>query len=196
MIWLLPLLHFWIRIVDRYWKGSWPPFVLHLNWLNNWNCNEDLFCTKTCLVSFVKPFHSLKLLKSYISTEWISYVCALLGLLLWVKKCHGLRFVWNKGIVVMKHMLIKMKIPTVTLFWQFKACVMCEIFLKSRHTCFFKASQRRKWNFNSERFWSQVINTIFAESEKKWCHYWQPGKSKPEKAYRFRLKVGILFWTL
>ena len=45
-------------------------------------CNQDLkvyFCTKTCLVPFVKPFHSFKLksvLYSYCLTKGISHVCA------------------------------------------------------------------------------------------------------------------------
>ena len=42
-------------------------------------CNQDLFCTKTCIVPFVKPFHSFKLksvLYSYCSTDRISHVCA------------------------------------------------------------------------------------------------------------------------
>ena len=48
----------------------------------------------------------------------------------------------------MKHMLMKIKIPTVTLFWQFKACVMCEIFLKSRHTImFFQGFSKKKVKF-------------------------------------------------
>ena len=38
--------------------------------------------------------------------------------------------------------LTKMKIQMVTLFWQFKACVMCEISLKSLYL--FKDSQGRK----------------------------------------------------
>ena len=44
-----------------------------------YTCNQDLFCTKTCLVPFVKPFLSFKLksdLYSYCSTERISHVCA------------------------------------------------------------------------------------------------------------------------
>ena len=42
-------------------------------------CSQDLFCTKTCLVLFVKPFHSFKLksvLYSYCLTERNSHVCA------------------------------------------------------------------------------------------------------------------------
>ena len=43
--------------------------------------NQDInvFCTKTCLVLFVKPFHSFKLksvLYSYCLTKGISHVCA------------------------------------------------------------------------------------------------------------------------
>ena len=43
--------------------------------------NQDVnaFCTKTCLVPFVKPFHSFKLksvLYSYSLTKGISHVCA------------------------------------------------------------------------------------------------------------------------
>ena len=42
-------------------------------------CNQDLFCTKTCLVLFVKPFPLFKLksvLYSYCLTTQISHVCS------------------------------------------------------------------------------------------------------------------------
>ena len=87
-----------------------------------------------------------------------------------------------------------MNILTLTLFWQFKACVLCQFFLKS--LCIFKVSQGRKWNFNSERFWSRVIHT----NCRKWkqvIHYWQWEKiSLVKKAVRFNPKAVILFWTL
>ena len=73
---------------------------------------------------------------------------------LWVKKRDCLSLFERQ--LLQWNTLIKMKIPTVTIFWQFKACVMCEIFLKSLYI--FKVSQGRKWNFNSERFWSRVIH--------------------------------------
>ena len=41
--------------------------------------NQDLCCTKTCFMPFVRPFHSFKLkiiFYSYCSTEGISHVCA------------------------------------------------------------------------------------------------------------------------
>ena len=42
------------------------------------NQDVNVFCTKTCLVPFVKPFHSFKLkpvLYSYCLTKGISHVC-------------------------------------------------------------------------------------------------------------------------
>ena len=50
-----------------------PPLCFYM-------CNQDFFCTKTCVVPLVKPFHLFKL-KSVVfiyccSTEWISHVCA------------------------------------------------------------------------------------------------------------------------
>ena len=44
--------------------------------------------------------------------------------------------------LLQRNTLIKMKIPTMTLFWRFKACVMCEIFSESLYI--FKVSQGRK----------------------------------------------------
>ena len=43
-------------------------------------CNQDLFCTKTCLVPFVKPFPLFKfksVLYSYCLTAQISHFCSL-----------------------------------------------------------------------------------------------------------------------
>ena len=81
-----------------------------------------------------------------------------------------------KGNCCNEIMLIKMKILTVTLFWQFKVCVLFQFFLKSLYI--FKVSQGRKWNFNSERFWSHVIHANCGKW-KQVIHYWQPGKNKP-----------------
>ena len=138
--------------------------------------HQNLFCTKTCLVPFVKPFPPFKLksvLYWYIVQQNRFPMCVLHPGL-WVKKhddlslCEGELLQWNR--------LIKIKILTVTLFWQFKACVLCQFFLKSLYI--FKVSQGRKWNFNSERFWSHVIHTN-CRKWKKVIHYWQLGKNKP-----------------
>ena len=74
-------------------------------------------------------------------------------------------------------------------------CYGCRTFTfdSSRHvwcakSYIFKVSQGRKWNFNSERFWSHVIR----EKWEKVIHYWHPGKNEPWE----RLKVVFLFWTL
>ena len=66
-------------------------------------CNQDLFCTKTCLVLFVKPFPSFKLksvLYSYCSTTQISHVCSPPWFV--SEEARQFVFIW-RGIVAMKH---------------------------------------------------------------------------------------------
>ena len=144
-------------------------------------CNQDLFCPKTCLVTFLKPFPLFKLKSVLYSYK--------------VRQTGFPMFVVHSGLWMIEEAqrlpVIKMKILTVTLFWLFKACVMCKIFLKSLYI--FKVSQGRKWNFKSERFWSRVIQA----NCRKWkqvIHYWRPWKNislDKKSLYRFRLKAVI-----
>ena len=65
--------------------------------------NQNLFCTKTCLVPFVKPFPSFKLksvLYWYCSTEQISHVCAMPWFV--SEEAWQFVFVW-RGIVATKY---------------------------------------------------------------------------------------------
>ena len=65
--------------------------------------HQNIFCTKTCLVLFVKPFLSFKLksvLYWYCSTEQISHVCAPPWSV--SEEARRFVFVW-RGIVAMKY---------------------------------------------------------------------------------------------
>ena len=114
---------------------------------------------------------------------------------LWVKKHDGLSLC--EGELLQWNTLIKIKIVTVTLFWQFKACVLCQFFLKSLYI--FKISQGRKLKFeiSIQKDFGHVSYTQIAESGNKWfiIDNWEK-ISLVKKTYRFNPKAVILFWTL
>ena len=59
---------------------------------------------------------------------------------------------------------IKMKILTVTLFWQFKACVKCKIFFKS---LIFSRFLKKESKISIQKDFGHVSITQITESEKK-----------------------------
>lgn len=65
---------------------------------------------------------------------------------LWVKKRNDLSLFERE--LLQRNSLIKMKIPMVTLFWQFKAWVICEICLKS---LYFQSFSRKKVKFQFKK---------------------------------------------
>ena len=150
--------------------------------------HQNLFCTKTCLVPFVKPFPPFKLksvLYWYCSTEQISHVCAPPWSV--SEEARRFVFVW-RGIVAMKYVNQNKDCDRYIIL---AVQSMCFVPILFKITLYFQDFSRKKieiWNFNSERFWSRVIHT----NCRKWkqvIHYWQLGKNKPcQKSLQIQLK--------
>ena len=128
----------------------------------------NLFCTKNLFSAVCEAFSLIQVKVSFVFIlfDRTDFPCFVLRPGLWVKKHDGLSL--SEGELLQWNTLIKMNILTVTLFWQFKACVLCLLrFLKEES------------EISIQKDFGHMSYTQICGKWKQVIHYWQPGKNKP-----------------